>query len=92
MRDVATWKKTVSPGEYDRLNQQRFITLTANIYEKDLGTAVSDVNKAIASLGELPKGVKIMVKGQADLLKETMSLTSNRTTHCYCGDLPVAGY
>ncbi len=72
LRDVATWKKTLSPGEYDRLNQQRFITLTANIHDQDLGTAVSDVDKAIASVGELPKGVKILVKGQADLLHETM--------------------
>jgi multidrug efflux pump subunit AcrB len=73
LRDVATWRMTSTPGEYDRLNQQRFITLTANIYKQDLGTALKDVNAAIASLGDLPKGVKIMVKGQADLLKETMT-------------------
>ena len=73
LRDVATWKMTSSPGEYDRLNQQRFITVTGNISAQDMGTAVNDVNKAIASLGELPNGVKIIVKGQADLLKETMS-------------------
>jgi len=45
---------------HDRINQQRFITLTANIYDKDLGTASTDVNAAIRSLGELPKGVKII--------------------------------
>ena len=72
LRDVANWKMTSSPGEYDRLNQQRFITLTANINDQDLGTAVNDVNKAITSMGELPRGVKIIVKGQADLLKETI--------------------
>lgn len=73
LRDVAQWKPVISPGEYDRLNQQRFITLTANIYEKDLGTAIQDVETAVNSLGELPKGVKVMVRGQADLLKATMS-------------------
>ncbi len=73
LRDVATWKKITSPGEYDRINQQRFITLTANIYDKDLGTASTDVNAAIRSLGELPKGVKINVRGQADLLHQTIS-------------------
>jgi multidrug efflux pump subunit AcrB len=73
LRDVAQWKPLLSPGEYDRLNQQRFITLTANIYDQDLGTAISDVEGAVTSLGELPKGVKVLVKGQADLLKETMS-------------------
>lgn len=73
LRDVAQWKPLLSPGEYDRLNQQRFITLTANIYREDLGTAIEDVEKAVKSLGELPKGVKVLVKGQADLMKATMS-------------------
>jgi CzcA family heavy metal efflux pump len=73
LRDIASLKKITSPGEYDRINQQRFITLTANIHNKDLGSAIKDVNKAISSVGELPAGVKIMVRGQADLLKDTMS-------------------
>jgi len=73
LRDVAQWKPLLSPGEYDRLNQQRFITLTANIYKQDLGRAISDVEKAVKSLGEMPKGVKVIVKGQADLLKATLS-------------------
>lgn len=73
LRDVATNQKITSPGEYDRINQQRFITLSANIYDKDLGTAVREVNNTISSLGELPQGVKIMVRGQAELLDQTMS-------------------
>jgi multidrug efflux pump subunit AcrB len=73
LRDVANWSKQFTPGQYDRLNQQRFITLTANIHDRDLGHALQDVNQAIASLGELPRGVKVLVKGQAELLGETMS-------------------
>ncbi|HLF35319.1 MAG TPA: efflux RND transporter permease subunit [Cyclobacteriaceae bacterium] len=73
LRDVATWKKALSPGEYDRLNQQRFITLTANIHEKDLGFALKQVNESITSLGRLPAGVRIIVKGQAELLSDTMN-------------------
>ncbi len=72
LRDVATWKKVNSIGEYDRMNQQRFITLTANIYKKDLGTALKKVNKAIAELGELPKGMKINVRGQSELLSQSI--------------------
>ncbi len=72
LRDVATWKKVSSIGEYDRLNQQRFITLTANIHNEDLGTALKRVHGAIASLGELPKGMKINVRGQAELLGQTI--------------------
>ena len=73
LRDVATIEKTSSPGEYDRINQQRFITITANIYNKDLGTAIKKINKTISSLGDLSQGVKITVRGQAELLKQTMS-------------------
>lgn len=73
LRDVATSQKVTSPGEYDRINQQRYITITANIFEKDAGTAIKDVKKVIASLGSLPTGVKIMVRGQADLLDQTMN-------------------
>jgi multidrug efflux pump subunit AcrB len=73
LRDVATIKKNTSPGEYDRINQQRFITVTANIHNKDLGAAIQKVNSAISSLGELPAGVKITVRGQAELLNDTMN-------------------
>ncbi len=73
LRDVARWSKRFTPGEYDRLNQQRFITITGNIYKKDLGATLKEVHKEIATLGELPKGVKVLVKGQAELLSDTMS-------------------
>ena len=73
LRDVATLQKTNSPGEYDRINQQRYITLTANVYQKDLGATLRAVNGVIASLGKLPTGVKVLLKGQADLLNQTMT-------------------
>jgi multidrug efflux pump subunit AcrB len=55
------------------MNQQRYITITANIHDKDVGAAIKEVNRSIAGLGELPQGVKIMVRGQADLLNQTLS-------------------
>ncbi|MCW3107390.1 MAG: acriflavin resistance protein [Segetibacter sp.] len=72
LRDIADWKKGNSIGEYDRINQQRFITVTANIHKKDLGSAVKDVNKAITQLGELPQGVKVYARGQSDVLGQTV--------------------
>lgn len=73
LRDVATTRQTRSPGEYDRINQQRYITITANMHDKDLGTALKEVNRKITSLGELPQGIKIQVRGQAELLHQTIS-------------------
>ena len=71
LRDIADWKKGNSIGEYDRINQQRFITVTANIHKQDLGTAVAAVNKAIKNLGELPQGVKVYCRGQSEVLDQT---------------------
>ncbi|MEL7586460.1 MAG: efflux RND transporter permease subunit [Prolixibacteraceae bacterium] len=71
LRDVANWNRISTPGEYDRLNQQRFITLTANIHDIDLGRAIKGVNQSIAELGELPAGVKILQRGQVELLGQT---------------------
>ncbi len=71
LRDIADWKNGTSIGEYDRINQQRFITLTANIHHQDLGTAVTDVNAAIQQLGNLPLSVKVYQRGQSDVLKQT---------------------
>lgn len=73
LRDIADMKKGNSIGEYDRINQQRYITVTANIHKRDLGKAVADVNKAIKSLGELPQGVKVYLRGQANVLNQTIS-------------------
>ena len=73
LRDIADWKKTNTAGEYDRMNQQRFITVTANIYNQDLGTGVKQVNQAIAKLGELPHGMKVYLRGQSELLDETLN-------------------
>lgn len=71
LRDIADFKTGTSIGEYDRINQQRFITVTANIHKEDLGTAVKDVNNAIQELGNLPAGVKVYQRGQSDVLKQT---------------------
>ncbi|MBK8503341.1 MAG: efflux RND transporter permease subunit [Saprospiraceae bacterium] len=72
LRDVSSWKQIVTPGEYDRLNQQRFITLTANIHQMDLQSGVKAVNVAIRNLGPLPTGVQLLQRGQIPLLEETL--------------------
>src|SRR6202035_1160454 len=68
LRDIAEWKKGTSIGEYDRINQQRFITVTANISQEDLVRTVSDVNTSIEKLGKLPAAVKVYLRGQPEVL------------------------
>lgn len=74
LNEIASWKKISMPGEYDRLNQQRYITVTANVHGKDLGTAFKQTGKIVNEMRQnLPKGAKILLRGQPELLSQTLS-------------------
>src|SRR4029078_10875182 len=73
LRDVATLKNVNTVGEYDRINQQRYITVTANLHHKSIGPATMDVDKAIKSLDSLPTGMKIYQRGQTEIFNSTFS-------------------
>jgi multidrug efflux pump subunit AcrB len=77
MRDVATWKMGNTEGEFDRLNQKRFITITANLQGKALGAAMKDIDKIIAGTGKLPEGMKIQQPGQAEVFLQTFTELQN---------------
>lgn len=71
--DVATITPTKELGESYNLGTMGYTTVTANLYKKDLEQASKDVQTAIASLGELPKGINIEVAGMTPVLNETLS-------------------
>jgi len=72
LQDVATFTIDTTAGEIDRTGPRRFVTVGANLYEKDLQSGTDAVNKAIKSLGELPKGLTVNVQGMSNLLTETL--------------------
>jgi multidrug efflux pump subunit AcrB len=73
LSDIAQLTIDTLPGEYDRSGPRRFLTVSANIYKKDLGTATAAVEKTIASLGTPSKGLVAEVKGMSSLLTETLN-------------------
>jgi multidrug efflux pump subunit AcrB len=73
LADVAKLTIDTLPGEYDRSGPRRFVTVSANIYKKDLGSATSAVQKAIEQLGTPPTGLVTEIKGMSSLLTETLS-------------------
>jgi multidrug efflux pump subunit AcrB len=77
LADVATFKTTTAPGEYDRTGPRRFITVSANIYKKDLGSATTAVQEAVKSIGTPPKGLIAQIGGMSGLLTETLSSLQN---------------
>jgi multidrug efflux pump subunit AcrB len=77
LADVADFKVTYQPGEYDRTGPRRFLTVSANIYKKDLGTATTAVQNVLKSIGTPPKGLLAEVKGMSSLLTDTLTSLQN---------------
>lgn len=72
LSDVATITADTTYGENDNVGAMPFLSVTANLYHTDLGTATKDVNKAIADIGELPRGLTISAIGLGKVLTETL--------------------
>jgi multidrug efflux pump subunit AcrB len=70
LRNVADVKQGMVLGEYDRYNQQRMLTLQANIAGEDLGGVAGQISQAIAKAGAPPQGVTVAVRGQVVPMEE----------------------
>jgi multidrug efflux pump subunit AcrB len=68
--DVAEVKYGSTPGEMDRYNMQRMITITANVQGEDLGHAAARVREAVTRAGLPPRGVSVNVRGQIPAMNE----------------------
>ena len=71
VRDVTTMEKGTMPGQFDRYNMKRQVTITANSFGTDLGAVAERVRAAIAGAGAPPAGSVVELRGQIPTL-ETM--------------------
>ncbi|HEX6545521.1 MAG TPA: efflux RND transporter permease subunit, partial [Bryobacteraceae bacterium] len=69
--DVAAITTTKIPGEIDRYNGQRVITITANLHGVPLGKALSPIEHALSNAGTPPRGVSVHLRGQVPGLEQT---------------------
>ena len=72
LSDVATFAYDTTYGQNDDLGAVPILSVTANLNDMDLGTATDDVNEALASLGELPRGMAIEAIGLGLVLTDTL--------------------
>jgi multidrug efflux pump subunit AcrB len=72
LRDVATVREGTMPGEYDRYNMKRSVSLTANIAGEDLGRVAGRVRRAIERAGAPPKGATVEIRGQVRPMDEIL--------------------
>lgn len=70
VRDVAAIERGTMPGQYDRYNMKRQVTLTANLSGSDLGSVATQVRDAIARAGDAPTGSTVEVRGQIPPMQE----------------------
>ncbi|MBY0326759.1 MAG: efflux RND transporter permease subunit [Gemmataceae bacterium] len=73
LRDVAQVKAGTMPGEIDRYNMRRLVSITANVVGTDLGNASKLLDAALVEAGTPPTGVQVDVRGQISILKELFS-------------------
>jgi multidrug efflux pump subunit AcrB len=64
LQDVARIHEGVEPGEYDRYNMKRLVSITANVQGEDLGRVANRLRQALAAAGDPPAGVEVDVRGQ----------------------------
>ncbi|SDD50557.1 efflux RND transporter permease subunit [Pedobacter soli] len=73
LSDVAKITPDTTAGENDNIGAMPFLSVTANLYHTDLGTAAKDVDKAIKNVGELPRGLNIATFGMSIVLTDTLN-------------------
>lgn len=71
--DLARIDNATIVGEYDRINGQRMVTLTANVAGEDLGRVLTRVREAIAQAGTPPRGATVTLRGQIAAMSETFT-------------------
>jgi RND family efflux transporter MFP subunit len=72
LRNVATVRNGSMPGEYDRYNMQRLVTLTANISGDDLGSVARQVQAAVKAAGDPPPRTRVDLRGQVVPLEQML--------------------
>jgi multidrug efflux pump subunit AcrB len=68
--DVARVMRSEIPGEIDRYNMRRYLSLTANVEGEDLGRVIDRLDAAIVRAGQPPRGTEVELRGQVKPMKQ----------------------
>lgn len=73
LRNLAKVDQGTAVGTYERYNLSRVVSVTANLYGTDLGTATRAINRALAELGPPADGKsKVDLRGQVVPLQQLL--------------------
>jgi multidrug efflux pump subunit AcrB len=72
LRSLATVTPGTTPGQYERYNMERVVSITANL-DRDLGSVTADVRAALAELGDPPARVSVALRGQVVPMEQMLA-------------------
>ena len=76
LRDVASLTNATTPGEYDRYNMKREISLTANIAGDDLGAVSQQITHALHAVAQQDAESKAQAHKEAEEKAKAAGLTA----------------
>jgi multidrug efflux pump subunit AcrB len=71
LSNVAQLSPEVRANQLTHYTVQRVLDVQANVEGRDLGAVASDIERRLASLGKLPRGMRITVRGQNEVMNES---------------------
>ncbi len=71
--NVAAITHGVDPAVVEHYSVQRVIDVNCAVVGRDLGGATAEVERAIAGLGKLPAGTKVVIRGQSQAMRESFT-------------------
>src|SRR5215469_7888642 len=73
LSNVATVSQTVEAAVVNHYDVQRVIDVNCGVEGRGLGGASAAVQRAIRALGQLPRGMRINIRGQSQAMQESFS-------------------
>ncbi len=71
LSNIATARPDVSPSQVSHYTVQRVIDVEASLDGRNLGSVIHDIRRKISELGKLPPGMRIMVRGQNQVMEDS---------------------
>jgi multidrug efflux pump subunit AcrB len=91
VQDVSQVRPGVMPGQVDRFNMRRMVSLTANVEGEDLGRVAKRIDQAIAAAGSPPKETIVETRGQVVPMRQMFgALAGGRVFEGLTGGLLMA--
>jgi multidrug efflux pump subunit AcrB len=74
LSNVASLTPTVQASQINHYTVQRVLDVAANVEGRDLGAVARDIEAKVKALGQLPKGMRIHVRGQNEVMDQSFRM------------------